>query len=106
MVKIFKIPLKFPKGNVSFAIQYHANLNTAYNADATPSTMLCLVHKQFHKPLAIETCQEQTSYQKQDKIRTFTKDSYQRQDKIQIRRQKIIHHYKKRTYLYASAPLL
>ncbi len=42
----------------------------------------------------IGTRQEQTSYQRQDRIRTFTKDSYQRQDKIQIQRQLIIHHYK------------
>ncbi len=35
--------------------------------------------------LTIGTRQEQTYYQRQDKIRTFTKDSYQRQDKIQIR---------------------
>ncbi len=41
---------------------------------------------------AIGTRQEQTSYQRQDKIRTFSKESYQRQDKIQIRRQEIIHH--------------
>ncbi len=51
----------------------------------------------------IGTRQEQTSYQRQDKIRTLTKDSYQRQDKIQIHRQEIIG---TRTYLYASAPLL
>ncbi len=42
----------------------------------------------------IGTRQEQTSYQRKGKIRTFLKDSYQIQDKIQIHRQEIIHHYK------------
>ncbi len=42
----------------------------------------------------------QTSYQRQDKIWMFTKDSYQRQDKIQIQRQEIIYYYKN------TAPLL
>ncbi len=42
----------------------------------------------------IGTRLEQTSYQRQDKIRIFTKDSFQRQDKIQIHRQEIIQHYK------------
>ncbi len=44
--------------------------------------------------LPIDTRQEQTSCQRQDKIRTFTKDSYEGQDKIHIQRQEIIHHYK------------
>ncbi len=44
--------------------------------------------------VAIGTRQEQISYQRQDKIRTLTKDFYERQDKIQINRQEIIHHYK------------
>ncbi len=44
--------------------------------------------------MTVGTHQEQSFYQKKDKILTFSKDSYQRQDKIQIHRQEIIHHYK------------
>ncbi len=45
----------------------------------------------------IGTRQEQTSYQRQDKIWTYSKDSYQRPDKIQIHWREIIHTKRTRT---------
>ncbi len=64
---------------------------------AVSSSLYCcliFMYITLMKLCTIGTRQEQTFYQRQDKIRTLTKDFYQRQDKIQIHRQEIIHHYK------------
>ncbi len=74
---------------------YADHLQKVFSPHEMPTLPLAmpdnLPHSSFHsRPdrlltysiVSIRTRQEQTSYQRQDKIRTFTYDSYQRQDKI------------------------